>query len=467
MNKEAYLQEKKAHSTYCNKPQLDYYRLNYHLMPPSGWLNDPNGLVEFQGRTHIYYQYSPFTTGWGMKLWGHYSTDDYVTFKSYDPFLYPDIEEDRSGVYSGCAIVHNSKIYYFYTGNVKLIDKDYNYDYEGRHQNTICVVSEDGVNYQSKIVVLTPKDYPDFVGVHVRDPKVFKQNDIFYMVLGARNKNDLGCALIYRSYDLLSWEYHFVIEDKAYGYMWECPDIVCIDNHYFLVFSPQGLQQKGFDYANVYQTGYCKLEIDFENKKYQLGKFYEMDRGFDFYATQTYRNSDNEVIAISWMGLPDTEYNNCLNEKFNWQHALTMPRVLSANGDRIIQKPIDAFQKLRKNDGVEILSDTFTVEDSYELEIDISNDFEINIEDAILKFKNNVLTLDVTRVGSGRTTRSVACDTVTKLQIFKDTSSIEIFVNEGEEVFTTRFFPNNKTLKIIAENKKVVYYSLDGYIVEE
>ena len=67
-------------------------------------MNDPNGLCEFQGVNHIYFQYTPFLAGWGTKLWGHYTTKDWIHYKEEEPFLYPDEEWDRDGVYSGSAI---------------------------------------------------------------------------------------------------------------------------------------------------------------------------------------------------------------------------------------------------------------------------------------------------------------------------------------------------------------------------
>ena len=60
----------------------DEYRLNYHLMPPTGWLNDPNGLCQFEGIYHLYYQYAPDDCfGGGDKYWGHYSTKDLLLLK--------------------------------------------------------------------------------------------------------------------------------------------------------------------------------------------------------------------------------------------------------------------------------------------------------------------------------------------------------------------------------------------------
>ena len=70
MNKETYLTEYPKHESMRENVKKDKNRLHFHMMPPTGWMNDPNGLCEFQGVNHIYFQYTPFLAGWGTKLWG-------------------------------------------------------------------------------------------------------------------------------------------------------------------------------------------------------------------------------------------------------------------------------------------------------------------------------------------------------------------------------------------------------------
>ena len=176
MNKETYLTEYPKHESMRENVKKDKNRLHFHMMPPTGWMNDPNGLCEFQGVNHIYFQYTPFLAGWGTKLWGHYTTKDWIHYKEEEPFLYPDEEWDRDGVYSGSAYTCEDGIHYFYTGNVKLWDKDYDYIMNGREQNTIHVFSPDGKNIAYKKLVMTNDDYPVNMSKHVRDPKIYKKD---------------------------------------------------------------------------------------------------------------------------------------------------------------------------------------------------------------------------------------------------------------------------------------------------
>lgn len=68
MNKETYLTEYPKHESMRENVKKDKNRFHFHMMPPTGWMNDPNGLCEFQGVNHIYFQYTPFLAGWGRMI---------------------------------------------------------------------------------------------------------------------------------------------------------------------------------------------------------------------------------------------------------------------------------------------------------------------------------------------------------------------------------------------------------------
>ena len=121
------------------------WRQAFHLEPPQGWLNDPNGLCWFQGRYHVFFQYCPTASdGVGPKCWGHYETPDFLHWTFAGVPLQPDTPRDASGVYSGCAVEHDGRLRLYYTGNVKYPG---NYDYitAGREGNVIFMQkSEEG-----------------------------------------------------------------------------------------------------------------------------------------------------------------------------------------------------------------------------------------------------------------------------------------------------------------------------------
>ena len=136
---------------------------SFHLAPVTGWMNDPNGLCEFNGVHHIFFQYSPFDTSPGMNYWGHFSTKNFVDIKYHKPALCCDEKFDCHGVYSGSAFCDETGMNIFYTGNVlKSGEKEKEYDYlnTGREHNTVFVNSKDGLTFDGKTVVLKNSDYP-------------------------------------------------------------------------------------------------------------------------------------------------------------------------------------------------------------------------------------------------------------------------------------------------------------------
>ena len=105
MTKAEYEQKARQFAKERERVKKDPWRLAYHIMPDSGWLNDPNGLCQFHDIYHIYYQYSPFDIEGKVKLWGHVTTKDFCTWKQEEPVLFPDCRYDLRGAYSGSAYI--------------------------------------------------------------------------------------------------------------------------------------------------------------------------------------------------------------------------------------------------------------------------------------------------------------------------------------------------------------------------
>lgn len=442
------------------------WRLKFHLMPKTGWLNDPNGLCEFEGEYHIFYQYSPFSTEPGINFWGHFTTRDFLIYKRREPMLCCDSRLDCHGVYSGSALADNGKMYIYYTGNVKY-EGDYDYINEGREHNTILAVSSNGLNIEEKKLLLKNSDYPENMTCHVRDPKVWKENGGYFMILGARNREDCGEALLYKSEDKLNWSLKNIISSaQRLGYMWECPDYFVIDGVKFLSVCPQGMEAEGERFNNVYQSGYMVLEGEIDGG-YRLGEFFEYDSGFDFYAPQTFEDKNGRRILIGWMGLPDLkEYKNP-TENYGWVHALTIPRELSQRNGKILQKPLEEFEALRKNeisaefDGSENFADYI----SFEADIAGENIHVLIRECCELICDDEGVTMEFIDGGYGRGIRRNKCGKVRNLKILADVSSLEIFINDGEVVFTSRYYPakEQRGIRIKGENIKATIWEMNEF----
>ncbi len=281
--------------------ESDEYRLLYHIMPPVGLLNDPNGFIQWKGTYHLFYQWMPFKTEHGAKFWGHYSSPNLVHWQAEPIALAPTDWFDKNGCYSGSAIADGESLKLFYTGNVK--------DAVGNRETYQCLAeSKDGIQFEKKGVVV---ELPEGYTAHFRDPKVWKHEDHFYMIIGAQSLAKQGQAVLFRSTDLKDWTHLGAIAGGGteqltdFGYMWECPDLFRLQEADILLVSPQGLEPEGMLYQNVYQSGYFVGQLDYEQAHYAHGGFTELDRGFEFYAPQTTLDEQGRRIMIAWMGVPE------------------------------------------------------------------------------------------------------------------------------------------------------------------
>lgn len=435
------------------------YRLLLHLMPPSGWLNDPNGLCFYQGKYHVFFQYAPGDAEGAKRYWGHYTSEDMNRWNYEGIALRSDTPWDKSGAYSGCAYVEDGRMELFYTGNVKK-KGDYDYVLTGREANVITVSSSDGIHFSPKKLLLTNWDYPKDYTCHVRDPKVWSKDGLYYMILGGRKKSDEGAVLQYVSKDKVHWEFAGeIMSDKPFGYMWECPDAFELSGHTLLLCCPQGVEREEYRYQNMYPSGYFVLEHAVKENLAadicQSELFTEWDMGFDFYAPQTFEDEKGRRILYGWAGVPDMddEYRNLPIVEEGWQHSLTLPRELTWKDGRVYQYPAEEINLLRYDEEQWENAETEAAEKeivspAFDLEVDFeADDSEKTIrfdEDVQISWQNGVVTLQfLSDSGCGRKERRAHLKALETLRVVKDTSMLEIYVNQGELVFTTRYFPED------------------------
>ena len=364
--------------------------------------------------------------------------------------MMPDIPEDSHGVYSGSAIENDGVLHIFYTGNVKMIG-DYDYVKAGRGANVIHVTTTDGSNMSEKQVLLRNSDYPDFCSCHVRDPKVWKEGDIWKMVLGARTLGDEGCVLVYESDDLINWKYTGKVYKEGYGYMWECPDYFEIDGKGSLSTCPQGMPHHETKWQNLNESGYFPVQGKLEDSV--LGDFTEWDMGFDFYAPQTFLDPQGRRILIGWLGMDNKVYGNATTE-LGWQHCLTIPRVVTiAPNGKLRQQPIAEFDELKSNARRQSSGQTAEYPLPFELDGEPADSFSITLDGKLeLGFDKDkgLFSMRFTdeKYGCGRTVRNAEIDSVRNIRVIADMSSIEVYINDGEAVMSTRSYPDNDSIKL-------------------
>ena len=445
----------------------DRFRQHFHLMPVTGWLNDPNGLCMFQGVCHAFYQYSPFDAEGGLKLWGHCTSENMVDWRQEGAALYPDAPFDCHGVYSGNAFVEDGRMYLYYTGNVKL-DGDYDYIHAGREGNTVLTVSEDGKTFSPKKLLMRNGDYPESVTCHVRDPKVWKTGDYYYMIQGARTKEDRGAALLFVSFDKEKWTYFRQITTReTFGYMWECPEYVEIGGKKVLSASVQGLTGEEWKNKNVYQSGYFYVEGDLLGE-YQLSEYHLWDYGFDFYAPQSFRTEDDRLIQIGWMGMPDCPEHTNQTLADGWQHCFTFPREITEKDGLLLQNPVRELEE--KKELVCTVGDRLYKEQIKAFEVDVKYITEAGFravlaEELVLEYREGCFRMyflhtDKEGVSGGRSMRCAELPKLWEVKILADVSSVEVFLNGGEAVFSTRYYPDTYRAEVEAPGAELRFWNI-------
>lgn len=447
--------------------RTDRFRQCFHLMPVTGWLNDPNGLCMFQGVFHAFFQYSPFDAQGGVKLWGHCTSENMVDWKQEGAALYPDSPFDCHGVYSGNVLVEDGRMYLYYTGNVKL-DGDYDYIHTGRESNTVLTISEDGKTFGPKKVLMQNCDYPEFVTCHVRDPKVWKEGDRYYMIQGARTKEDQGTALLFVSSDKENWTYSGQITTREkFGCMWECPEYLKIGRRKVLSASVQGLTGGEWKNRNVYQSGYFFVEGDFPGDC-QLSEYYLWDYGFDFYAPQSFRTEDGRMIQIGWMGMPDCPQHINKTLEDNWQHCFTFPREITQRDGMLLQNPVRELRE--KKEPVCMVTGNLHKEGIRTFEVDTEHIIDsafraVLAGELVLEYRDGFFRMyflhtEKEAVSGGRDMRCTKLPELTDVKILADVSSVEVFLNGGEAVFSTRYYPDTYCVEIQAPGADIQFWNI-------
>lgn len=324
-----------------NKEINSTYKPLFHLAPPFGWLNDPNGFCYFQGAYHLFYQHNPYSSNWGRMHWGHATSKDLISWTHMPIALFPDTKYDSFlGCFSGSAIENNDKLFLIYTGVPFL------------KQHQMLAESSDGTNFCKHTYPVIPiKDRPPLCGkFSFRDPKVFRKNNAFYTVIGASHKKGRQIVL-YKSNDLFSWEYiGFLIADKEKtAGIFECPDLIFYKDNELLIYSVMYTKTNDMEYQNLHSSVYQIGNIDLLTGHFDAKtEPKELDCGCDFYAPQTVQTPDGRTICTAWMQMwlrsNPTHYLG-----HGWQGAMTLPRELTVKNGILYQKPIQEVYKYFDN----------------------------------------------------------------------------------------------------------------------
>ena len=433
----------------------------FHVSPPCGWMNDPNGFSVYQGKTHLFYQFHPYSEVWGPMHWGHCETEDFVKWNELPVALAPDQYYDEGGCFSGSGIETEAGHLLVYTG---VIEKELNGE-KITYQNQ-CIVIGDGKNYtkieQNPVATgeMLPKNCSR---EHFRDPKIWIEDDGYYMVVGNKTIEGTPQVVLFHSEDLKKWKFVSVLakdNEGKLGTMWECPDFFCLDGEYVLITSPTDMCAYQ-EFHNGNNSVYYMGKYDKNQHEYHYDNVYSLDDGLDFYAPQTMLASDGRRIMIGWMQSWDS---NIRPNGQKWSCMMTLPRELRIQNGKILQSPVRELEKYYSNpvcyekneisgtcrlEGISGRVLDMTVEilsgDYQEFTICFAQNKRYHTRFTYYKEKNAV---EIDRTYSGMVrdalaSRKVAVknpsDTVI-IRIILDKYSAEIFVNDGSQVLSTTFY---------------------------
>lgn len=441
-------------------PSDDPHRPRYHFLPPANFMNDPNGLIQWQGRYHLFYQYNPEGPFPGPKHWGHAISTDLVHWSDLPIALSPTPGgPDQDGCWSGYAIAHDGAVAVVYTG------------VRGSAQLPCVATSYDPdlvtwAKHAGNPVIAAPP--PDLDTLIFRDHTVWKEDGTWYQLVGSGIAEVGGTALLYRSTDLIDWEFlhPICVGDKNRtdpiwtGLCWECPSFFALGNQHVLIVSVTD-DQVGYyaaylagDYAGLRFTPQIEGIVDF---------------GPSFYAPQVFVDDSGRRVMFGWLREGRSER---AQRAAGWSGVMSLPRVLSLLPDGGLgMVPAPETQSLRRNhqrfdvttispetsslpdsvcgDSLELLA-VFELGDAAECGVNVrcSPDGE---EATVISYDSasQTLTLDARKstldedatgiVSSARV--PLSGNEPVQLHIFLDRSVIEVFAN-GRACITARVYPS-------------------------
>ena len=430
----------------------------FHLTPWIGWMNDPNGFCYYEGQYHLFYQYYPYDCQWGPMHWGHAVSSDLIRWSYLPCALAPDTPADQGGCFSGSALpLPDGRLMLAYTGVQ---------DVPGQPPlQAQCVAFGDGVSFSKSSLnpVIGGAQLPEGFSVHdFRDPKIWQEEDgTFLLAAAAKQEDCLGTIVLFESPDGLSWRFHSILDSSrgALGRMWECPDLFSLGDRQVLLVSAQQMQGDG-----VFHPGFGAMALlgawDRARGGFQRQLAQPLDQGFDFYAPQTVLAPDGRRILIAWMD--NWEYCKRTPREHPWYGQMCVPRELSLYQGRLVQRPVREIERLWQNTvsfedlsvegpvslpGVQgrMLDMTLTVcpqRENAVFSLHLAQDarHQTAVE---YDFGREELTLDRSRGGSRQDLPHMRRVHVPwregglTLRVLLDRESVEVFVNEGEQVLTS------------------------------
>ena len=422
------------------------FRPVYHHTPVYGWMNDPNGMFYKDGVWHLYYQWNPYGSQWENMHWGHSTSRDLIHWQAEPMALEPDW---LGAIFSGSCVTRGDEVVAMYTT-------------AGHHQTQSIAFSNDGGRTFQKFSgnpVLTA-DVPDF-----RDPRPFWNEDIkaWNLILAVGQEMH-----IYSSQNLTEWTYEsaFGKEYGNHGGVWECPDLMKIDNKWVLICNINPGGPFGGS-ATQYFVG------QFDGHKFTCESMPKvtkwMDYGKDHYATVSFYNApDNRHVVLAWMS--NWQYANQVPTK-QYRSGNSIPRDLGLFnfGEETYVSVVPSKEMLAMR-GAKVRKPT----EACEIVVDVKNQAEIVLSNSkgeevtmVYDGHRQSFSMDRTKSGDVSFSEAFACISIAptyghikQLRLFIDRCSIEAFDAEGKMAMTNLVFPSEPYNNIKVKGGKATIYEI-------
>lgn len=409
-----------------------------HVKANAHWMNDPNGFIYYKNEYHLFYQCFPYGPRWGRMHWAHVVSPDLVHWEYQGIAVFPSKMDDRNGCFSGSAIEDDGKMYLYYTG-VRYLEEnpeDINLCMDEQFVSAqMMLTSEDGYRFDNikdkKTILPVFQDRQIGDARHTRDPKVWKEEDGWYMVLGSTEEDRRGKLLFFRSTDKENWSYvNSATKEDGFGWMWECPDYFETGGKQILIFSPMGFYKEGK--ACPEQSICMQVAFRKETCEMELPDTYQfLDYGLDLYAPQTTVDAEGRRVLMAWLRMPEAVDGR-------WNGMQCIPRVVEAEKDHIyfrvhpnirnvFRKKISRTEEADPN-GYRIV---FSLRDGEALEV---GGYRIERRGMCICTDRSRLVEDAWKMQTEFSTPELKDGF--QMEVYVDQNLIEVFVNDGEYVIS-------------------------------
>ncbi len=311
----------------------DPHRPRFHFLPPRHWMNDPNGLIHWNGKVHLFYQYNPNGAFWGDLHWGHAVSPDMVHWTDLPIALAPlPGGPDEAGVFSGCAVNHDGVPTIIYTGTRGIKNEIQTQCLATSSDNLMTWHKHPGNPVISKVPA-EARQTRDF-----RDPFVWKEGDSWYMVVGSRVADVGGVIFLYRSPNLVDWEYLNPLFSGAIernGVIWECPNFFKLGDSWVLIVSSHLGNATG---SVLYWVG------SYANHRFTPEVEGILDHG-ELYAPLSFVDDKDRRVLFGWIRESRPVE---AQKQASWSGVQSIPRVLGLDSHkRLTMVPVPEIEALR------------------------------------------------------------------------------------------------------------------------